>query len=158
MARKKTEIPAELRSVKSNRLTNNNTVKEIITLKTKYPRMTEQQIANSVGRDRSTVNRALKRYNMDTKRVSEYNAAKSMLLSGIEEKLLSNVTQEKIDDASLKDLAVSYGIFNDKNRLEQGKATVITNLSDIVMLIDKDEKQKLIEISKGQYKVDDVSS
>jgi hypothetical protein len=128
-------------------------VKNVIRLKQNNPEMTQADIARAVGRDRSTVTRTLKRYNMDTKRVDGYNAAKSLLLSGIEERLLSNVTQKKIDDASLKDLAVSYGIFNDKNRLEQGKATVITNLSDIVMLIDKDEKQKLIEINQGEYKV-----
>lgn len=135
------------------RQTNNEVIKTVIRLKQDNPKMTAADIARSVGRDRSSVTRALKRYGMDTKRVTQYSAFKADILAGIQDKILISIDDDKIAKASLKDSAIAFGILDDKERLERGKATKIVELSDIVELIDKEERQKLVQVKPGEYSV-----
>jgi IS30 family transposase len=140
------------------RKTNDPVVKQIVRLKQDNPKMSAADIARATNRNRSSVTRTLKRYGLDTKRVTQYNSFKADILAGINDKiagkLIDNVDNIKIETSGdFKNMSVSLGIIDDHELLARGKATQIVQLSDIVELIDKEEKQKLTEIQPGQYKV-----
>lgn len=74
-----------------------------------------------------TVYRAIKKFDKFFKSlvdIEEFNTVKTQIHDAVQLELLkSMMASEKLDKASVRDLATSYGIIFDKQRLQQGKST-----------------------------------
>lgn len=138
---------ATLTSLQGNRETKNEIIKKVVHLAKKNPNMSYEQIGNAVGRDKSTVWRALKRYGIDKQRTERFKADRSDILAGTQEKLIDiiNNDPEKIKKASLRDIGIVYGILDDKERLSRGQATSNVAISAVIELVDKRLKEKQSE-------------
>ena len=136
MARK-----ATLKSVKGGRKTRSETIKKMVSLSTRD--LSYQEIGDAVGRDKSTVWRALKRYGIEKARTKRYVEDRADILAGIQSNILAGISEEKIKKASLKDSAIAAGILHDKERIERGQATSIHAFADITCLINRELKEEI---------------
>jgi hypothetical protein len=138
---------ATLTSLQGNRETKNEVIKKIVHLSKKNPNLSYQAIGDVVGRDKSTVWRALKRYGIEKQRTERFKADRSDILAGTQEKLIEiiNNDPEKIAKASLRDIGIVYGILDDKERLSRGQATSNVAISAVIELVDKRLKEKQSE-------------
>ena len=135
---------ATLKSLQGNRETKNEVIKKIVHLSKKNPNLSYQAIGDVVGRDKSTVWRALKRYGIEKARTERFKADRSDILAGTQEKLIEiiNNDPEKVKKASLRDIGIVYGILDDKERLSRGQATSNVAISAVIELVDKRLKEK----------------
>lgn len=88
--------------------------------------MSYQQIADDQGVDKSTVHANIAHIlkeltNPDT--VEFYRKEQAQIIDGIAAKTVAHITNEKLENASFRDLCVGMGILIDKSRLVQGQAT-----------------------------------
>lgn len=118
-------------------------VQEMIKLKTRNPKLSCQEIGDIVGRDKSNVSRALRRYGFEMKGLGRYKDNRADILAGFQNRILEAIDSNKLDKASLKDIALSYGILYDKERLERGKSTENVAMSGLVEIIDKQVREKI---------------
>jgi len=76
-------------------------------------------------------------------------------LEGVIERVLGGVTDEKIDKASLRDVAIAYGVLIDKKQLLEGKPTQILSveerqeLSDLLPALLREAERRGILVSKS---------
>jgi len=141
---------ATLKSLQGGRKTKNETIKKVVSLAARNPGMSYQEIGDAVGRDKSTVWRALKRYGIEKARTKRYIEDRADILAGIQSNILASIDEEKIKKASLKDSAIAAGILHDKERIERGQATSIHAFADITSLINREIKEELKEEIKQE--------
>jgi len=70
----------------------------------------------------------------------QYRAIQSLQLTELQARVLDAITPEKIEDASLRDLVMSYKILKDKEQLIEGKPTEIKGLVAHLIYMEKQEK------------------
>lgn len=91
-------------------------------------------IAEAVGCDPSTVTIALKKYGLDGRDIKAYDENKVELLKGIQGKIIKAIAVKDLEDVPLQQLATSYGILVDKERLISGQST--SNMAVLVKIAD----------------------
>ena len=62
-----------------------------------------------------------------------------MELTSLQAKILANITDEKIAEASLRDLAAAFKILKDSERVDMGKPTEIKGLVSYLVHLEKEE-------------------
>jgi hypothetical protein len=102
----------------------------ILTLAVTTP-ATNQEIANKVDCDKSLVTHVLARYGIERNTVETYKNNRADILAGLQEKILASINDEDIKSMPVGQRTMSYGILYDKERLERGKATSITDNKEI---------------------------
>jgi hypothetical protein len=108
-----------------------------IELKVNNPSMPLNDIAKAVGRDPSNIYRAMKNYGIDTKKVNTYKKLRADILAGTQGRIIENITEEDLSKAGLKDKAIAFGVFFDKERLERNQSTANYSLASVVERADK---------------------
>jgi hypothetical protein len=73
-----------------------------------------------------------------------YEENRASILTSLQARLISGLTPEKIEKASLRDIAVSFGVLFDKERLEKDKSTanVAMGLSSFVDRVHKKTEEQ----------------
>jgi len=115
-------------------------VAKMIKLRQEHPDLSLQQIGDLTGVNRATVYRALKRYNINTRRTNDFIRQRAVILADIQDRLLESIDTESINKSSLRDRVTAAAILYDKERLETGKSTQNVALSKIVEEIDRKHK------------------
>ena len=100
-------------------------IEKILDLKDK--KLSHSQIATILGCDKSNITNRLKKYRPTLDKIQGHKKHRADILTHIQSRLLDSVTDEKINDCTVPQLTVAYGILYDKERLERGKSS--TNLS-----------------------------
>ena len=100
--------------------------KAIIDLKTKNPNATGTEIAKLAGADISYTLDVLKRYGLTKQNIEDYNKNKSDIWAGITSRILSSLSPEDIQKASLQQKITAAGIAFDKQQILTGGAREVT--------------------------------
>jgi DNA-binding MarR family transcriptional regulator len=98
-------------------------------MKTRYPELSEVQIAKRVGCDPANVHRVLKRFLGDGITEVDHQAFKENtadVFRRVKHRILGSITDEDIAKASLLQRATAVGILHDKEQVLDGKATSIS--------------------------------
>jgi len=114
---------------------------QIVKLKLEHPDLSLAAIGKIVDRNKSCVSRVLRRYNVNTKRLTGYKQYRADVLAGIQDNILSTIDADVIDKASLRDRIIATGVLYDKERLERNLSTANIALADIVERIDSEDLQ-----------------
>jgi hypothetical protein len=93
---------------------------EIVKIKTNNPLATNQSIADQVDCDPSYVSQVLQTYGLTREMISTYQKNRVSILRGLQAKILSNITDEDIQKASLQQKVTAVGIIHDKERELEG--------------------------------------
>ncbi len=84
---------------------------------------TKSEIARMVGVKPATVSECLRRYNVKLKKSIEFKRHKSIILNGVQERIVSKITDSKIDDANLQSTISSLKMLHEMERLENNQST-----------------------------------
>lgn len=99
-------------------------LRKIIALRKKG--LSVNEVANALGCTPQNIMDRLKSEGLDKfdpSIVESYRKAEADILAFQEARLLSGLTDEKIEKAGLKDTAIAFGVMFDKRRLSEGKST-----------------------------------
>jgi hypothetical protein len=102
---------------------------------------TQADIAKTLDIDHSHVSHTLARYGIDYNRLDQFRKQRAEIFQGLQDKILSSVTDVDIKDASILQRVTAAGILYDKERLETGKssANVAVLISQIEAMQRSDE-------------------
>ena len=118
---------------------------EIRYLYEKYPEISQAAIARRVGCSESNVSQVLKYYLQDiaTEELDEFRGDKANICEVIQHRLLSSITQDKLDKTPAVSLITGFAIMEDKIRLMRGQPTSIHvhALIDVLELIRAQEEE-----------------
>ncbi|MBT8491122.1 MAG: helix-turn-helix domain-containing protein [Deltaproteobacteria bacterium] len=132
----------KLKTVKGNAI-KSPAVKKAIKLHEENPNMSYQAIADATGRNKSTVWRTLKRYNIQKKKTESFKADRADIFAGTQANILEEMnTPEKIAKASLRDLTIAAGTLYHKERLERGQSTENIQLAGVIERIDRKTREE----------------
>ena len=100
---------------------------EIRYLYEKYPEISQAAIARRVGCSESNVSQVLKAYLQDVlpEELDEFRGDKANICEVIQHRLLSSITQDKLDKTPAVSLITGFAIMEDKIRLMRGQPTSI---------------------------------
>ena len=107
----------------------NTPITKLLEQVSRNPNIKTVELAKLNGVDHSAIVRLFQRHGIDRQRVDDYKGNRADFMAGMQEKLLSAITQEDLEKASLRDKVISMGVLFDKERLERGQSTV--NLASI---------------------------
>ena len=84
----------------------------------------------------------------------QYRALQSLQLTGLQARILENITDDKIEAADLKDLVVAFKILKDKELVVDGKPSEIRGLVAHLIHMEKEmiagEESVGIEFTEGE--------
>jgi len=109
--------------------------------------LSQGQIAKLTDVEKSTVCKVLQNYGMEHRSIEEYKSNRASILAGLQQRIAKSVTDEEIKKASLQVKAMAYGVFYDKERLELGKSTTITDDVDHILQRIESRFNKAIDIT-----------
>lgn len=96
------------------------------------------------------VRHKLSRGGVDIKALTDYKKNKADVLSHIQMQIIEALDSGKISKASLRDLAMSWNIFNNAERLERGESTTNVQLSALTSsLKELEELEKKLREEAG---------
>jgi hypothetical protein len=111
---------------------------EVLNLKQKD--LSHAQIAKIMDCSRQNVDYLVKQYGQELAVVETFKKNRGDLLAAKQSQLLTALTPEKIDKMAGRDLVVSLGILQDKERLEKNQSTNnVSMFARIVMAACEDE-------------------
>ena len=96
-----------------------------------------QVLADRYNVTKAAVSMAMKPFTIEKSEVEKFKEERADMLAGKQRELLSALTINKTKDMSGRDIAVSFGILYDKERLERGQST--HNLAHLFSLAEVDE-------------------
>lgn len=103
--------------------------------------LTYSQIAGALKCSKDTVTKRLAPFRMMIDNTDDYKNARALSLMIQQHRISKAITDEKLDEAKLKDLAYAFGLFYDKERLETGQSTQNISYMDIVKARHEKEKE-----------------
>ena len=81
------------------------------------------EIAKLTGTTKQAVSKRLRKYGITAENLEWYKQNRADILAGIQERILKQITDRKIKEASLQQLSTSAAILHDKERLERNLST-----------------------------------
>lgn len=93
--------------------------------------LTQKEIGEIVGLERSTVSKMLQRFNIERVDVDTFKNEKADAMAVIQREILKSVTPEEVKKAPIQTKMLTFGILYDKERLERGQANQITSIQSV---------------------------
>ena len=119
-------------------------LREYITVKG----LSERQAAKIMDTTKETVRYHIIKHGIPRKyELDDYKSNKADILAGKQQKLISNITPDRIEKANLRDIVWTFGVLYDKERLERGQSTGNIALSiDDMSATDQAALRKLADM------------
>jgi predicted transcriptional regulator len=109
---------------------------------------TRQEIAKDLGCTTGMLSKRLADIKIKQGLLLEYRTLQALELTEIQARILENITDDKIIDASLKDLVYAFKILKDKELVTEGKPSEIKGLVAYLVEMEKQEMEKEKEEEK----------
>lgn len=87
------------------------------------PNLTTRQLGKLTDADHSSIVKCFQRYGIKREHMEGYKTNRADLLSGIQDKMLSSITDDDINSATLLQRVTAAAVLYDKERLERGLST-----------------------------------
>ena len=117
---------------------------KIIALKTQNPDATTTEIARQAEADISYTAEILQRYGLASNKIADYRKHKLDIITGLQHRLLSGISQADIEKEPVRNRIVAAGILHDKEQEMTGgsrdiKPMVIINQISVDRPVDKSD-------------------
>lgn len=96
-------------------------------------------IAAELGITPPTLRARIQEIQRDQALILQYREVRSLQLTSIQAKILENITPEKIEEASLRDLVQAYKILSEREQVFEGKPSEIKGLVAHLIHLEKQE-------------------
>lgn len=101
-----------------------------------------------------TLDAAIERLKKEESSLLAYSKVHYLDLISVQQRLVSGVTDEKILDAPLGQIAQAYGVFNKAEQLVQGRPTEIHGLMGYLLKLEKEDIEQANKIEPSEDDVD----
>jgi transcriptional regulator with XRE-family HTH domain len=101
--------------------------------------LTQREMASKFDVSIPTIAKKISTIQQDQGVLMKYRTLQSLELTKLQSKILSNITDDKIHEAPLRDLVVAFKILKDKEHLIEGKPSEIKGLVSYLIEIEKEE-------------------
>ena len=109
-------------------------------------------VAQELGITVSELNRTIKELQTSQGLLLQYRELQHLQLTNLQARVLGAITPEKIDAASITELAQVYRVLKDKELVSQGKANNITGLVGYLEQLEKEDVTKQIaSVVEAEY-------
>ena len=109
-------------------------------------------VAQELGITVSALNKTIKELQTSQGLLLQYRELQHLQLTNLQARVLNAITPEKIDAASITELAQVYRVLKDKELVSQGKANNITGLVGYLEQLEKEEVNKQIaSVVEAEY-------
>ena len=81
--------------------------------------------------------------------ILQYRALQNIQLTDLQAKILEHITPEKIEEASLRDLVMSYKILKDKELVDTGRPTDVKGIMHYLIQLEKEEAAVDAEVEES---------
>lgn len=115
--------------------------------------MTQKEIARELQVSVPTLARRITKIQEEQPILLQYRTLQSLELTALQSRILSAVTPEKIEEASLKDLISAFKILKEKEHLIEGKPSEIKGLVAYLVEI---EREKMAAMKQPRFSEGDV--
>jgi len=115
----------------------------IIKTKTEHPELTTREIAAIAETDHTHVIKTLQTYGIDRVQADNYKRYRADVFCGLQSRILSSVTDEDVQKASLFQKAGVVGLLYDKERLERDMSTA--NIASFTADIAAYKRSKVVD-------------
>ena len=113
-------------------------------------------IATELGISTPTLRARIKELQEKQGVLLQYREIQSLQLTALQARVLDAITPDKINEASLRDLVMSYKILKDKELNIEGKPTEIKGL--VAHLIHMEKQEKALEAPEGATEIPFIQS
>jgi hypothetical protein len=118
---------------------------QAVKLKHDNPSITLAQLAQLTGTTPQNIHQSFKRHKVDWKKTHSYKELEADILAGYKERILSRgITDDKIDKANLRDIAITVGILDDKEDRKRNKTAIRDLMSDVIERLAKQRRTTII--------------
>jgi len=118
--------------------------------------MNKKEVADIIGCSPPTISAKIAELREDEASLLAYDKNKYLDLIGVQQRILANVTDEKLAEAPVQHLASAYSNFGKMLQLDQGKPTEIHGLMGYLMKLEQEDIAKK-EAENAETDVIDVS-
>lgn len=101
---------------------------------------TKKRMAEEMGMSIPTLRTKIAQLQQQSPVILEYRALQTLELTELQHKILSNITDDKIENAPLRDLVLAYKILKEKEFMVEGKPTEVKGLVHYLLEIEKVEQ------------------
>lgn len=112
--------------------------------------MSRKDIAEAMGVSPPTISNKIEELKREESGLLKYDKLHHLDLIGVKQRILANVTEDKLIEAPLGQLAQAYGIFGKMEQLIQGRPTEIHGLMGYLMHLEKEDIAGKGEIVEGE--------
>jgi hypothetical protein len=102
--------------------------------------VTKRQMGEALGISQPTLRSKIAKLQEKSPVLLEYRTLQTLELTELQSKILSKITDDKIDNAPLRDLVLAYKILKEKEFMVEGKPTEIKGLVHYLIEIEKMEQ------------------
>ena len=102
----------------------------------------KKMAAEQLGVSVPTVSRIIARYRTKQEPLIQYRGVQSLQLTDYQAKILERVTDDKIDEAPLRDLVLAFKVFKEKELLLEGKPSEIKGLIGYIVSMEQELKKE----------------
>lgn len=116
----------------------------------------KRRMAKELGVTVASLNKTIKELSEGQGLLLKYRELQHLQLTNLQARILECMTPDKIEAASLVELATVFRILKDKELVVQGKASNITGLVGYLVQLEKEELQKLtpVDVTHTDYVID----
>lgn len=125
-------------------------------LKQANPDITLKQLAQLTGTTPQNIHQSFRRHNIDWKHTQSYKQLEAEILAGYKDRLLQGITDDKINKASVKDIAISVGILDDKETQKRNKTAIKDMMSDVIERMSRQRKTVITIDTQNTVNIDNT--
>lgn len=107
--------------------------------------MTDAEIGDALNVCTLTVHRRIEEIKKNERPLMAYDKVRHLDLISVQQRLIQGVTDEKIADAPLGQIAQAYGVFDKAKQLATGGPTEIQGLMGYLMVMEEEERKSTEE-------------
>jgi predicted transcriptional regulator len=101
--------------------------------------VSRKDIAATLGVSPPTISNKIEELKREESALLAYDKVHHLDLIGVKQRILANVTEDKLIEAPLGQLATAYGVFGKMEQLIQGRPTEIHGLMGYLMHLEKED-------------------
>ena len=116
----------------------------------------KKQIARDLSISVNSLNKTINELQAGQGLLLKYRDLQNLQLTGIQARILEAITPEKIECASLVELATAFRVLKDKELVMTGKANNITGIVGYLVQLEKEELQSKLPVEILPEEIEDA--
>ena len=112
--------------------------------------MSKKEVAGIMGVSIPTLSARIEELKHEESNLLAYSKVQHLDLISVQQKLIAGITEDKIQEAPLGQIAQAFGVFKKAEQLIEGRPTEIHGLMGYLMHLEKTEREEVKQVDDAQ--------